>query len=51
MTAPLTIDNRDKDEMIAVLEARVEALIRRVKELEAQAELPTLLETEFAVPC
>jgi hypothetical protein len=36
MTSHVDTDNRDSAEIIAVQEARIEALQRRVKELEAQ---------------
>ena len=37
----LTIDNRDRDEMLRFYEARIEAMERRIKELEAVIEALT----------
>lgn len=42
MSKELTIDNRDKDEIIGVLEARIEAMARRISELENVNRLLTL---------
>ena len=36
MKCELTTDNRDLNEMVSVLEARVEALLKRVRELETE---------------
>ena len=51
MTNTLTIDNRDKDEIIDMLEMRIEALMRRIIELESRPTPPTAEPVEWAVPC
>ena len=51
MSRELTIDNRDKDEIIQLLEYRIEALTKRIKELESSAPAVPATAEDYAIPC